>query len=87
MTPLLAHSQNIKKLPGQYYDEETGLHYNFFRYYDPSLGRYIYANPMGAIPSLSSLPIMNLLNISIYYNHSYSYVDENPIALFVVKAC
>ena len=27
------------RLPGQYYDSETGLHYNWFRYYDPSLGR------------------------------------------------
>lgn len=83
----LASPLEIKRLPGQYYDAETNLHYNHFRYYDPSLGKYISANPMGAIPSLSSLPIMNLLNISIYYNHSYSYVDENPIALFVVKAC
>jgi len=33
--------------PGQYYDEETGLHYNYFRYYDPSTGRYITADPLG----------------------------------------
>jgi len=23
------------RFPGQYYDQETGLHYNYFRYYDP----------------------------------------------------
>ncbi len=34
------------RFPGQYYDAETGLHYNFFRYYDPSIGRYISADPM-----------------------------------------
>jgi len=28
------------RLPGQRYDKETGLHYNYFRDYDPSLGRY-----------------------------------------------
>jgi len=29
------------RLPGQYFDAETGLHYNYFRDYDPSGGRYI----------------------------------------------
>jgi len=31
---------NHFRLPGQYYDEETGLHYNYFRYYDSGTGRY-----------------------------------------------
>ena len=35
------------RFPGQYYDAETGLHYNRFRYYDPSIGRYISADPIG----------------------------------------
>jgi RHS repeat-associated protein len=35
------------RLPGQYYDGETGLHYNGMRYYDPILGRYIEADPIG----------------------------------------
>ncbi len=28
------------RFPGQYYDQESGLHYNYFRDYDPSLGKY-----------------------------------------------
>ena len=35
------------RLPGQYYDNETGLHYNYFRYYDPQTGRYITSDPIG----------------------------------------
>lgn len=35
------------RLPGQYYDDETGLHYNYFRYYDPSTGRYTQEDPIG----------------------------------------
>jgi RHS repeat-associated protein len=32
---------------GQYYDRETNLHYNVFRDYDPSIGRYIEFDPIG----------------------------------------
>lgn len=39
-------SQPIR-FQGQYYDEETGLHYNRHRYYDPHLGRFISKDPIG----------------------------------------
>jgi RHS repeat-associated protein len=35
------------RFAGQYYDAETGLHYNWHRYYDPRIGRYITADPRG----------------------------------------
>jgi len=35
----------------QYYDAETGLHYNTMRYYDPELGRYMRPDPMGIEPA------------------------------------
>jgi RHS repeat-associated protein len=35
------------RFPGQYFDEETGLHYNDRRYYDPQTGRYITRDPLG----------------------------------------
>jgi len=37
------------RLPGQYCDVETGLHYNRFRYYDPRLGRYLSPDPLGLL--------------------------------------
>jgi RHS repeat-associated protein len=33
--------------PGHYYDPETALHYNRYRYYDPGLGRYLQTDPLG----------------------------------------
>ena len=35
------------RLQNQYFDEETGLHYNFFRYYEPDTGRFINQDPIG----------------------------------------
>ncbi|MEU7425549.1 putative T7SS-secreted protein [Streptomyces sp. NPDC040750] len=35
------------RFPGQYYDPETGLHYNLFRHYDPETGRYTSPDPLG----------------------------------------
>ena len=54
---------NNVRFPGQYYDEETGLHYNYFRTYDPSTGRYITSDPIGLNGGIST----------------YGYVGQNPL--------
>ncbi|WP_437874585.1 RHS repeat-associated core domain-containing protein [Sorangium sp. So ce513] len=50
------------RFPGQYEDEETGLFYNRYRYYDPELGRYISPDPIRLQGSL----------------HAYTYAGNRP---------
>ena len=35
------------RLPGPYFDDEAGLHYNLFRYYAPECGRFVSQGPTG----------------------------------------
>jgi RHS repeat-associated protein len=42
------------RLQGQYHDDETGLNYNRFRYYEPEAGRYVSPDPIGLLGGVNS---------------------------------
>lgn len=46
--------RNPIRFQGQYLDDETGLHYNRHRYYDPDGARYITADPIGLLGGLNA---------------------------------
>jgi RHS repeat-associated protein len=57
--------ENNFRFPGQYYDKETGLHYNYYRYYDSKSGRYLRPDPIGLSgtdPNLYGYVLNNPLN-------------------------
>jgi RHS repeat-associated protein len=57
---------NNMRFPGQYFLIEAGLHYNWYRHYDPTIGRYIQPDPLGFVdgPSVyayvSSAPVQTI---------------------------
>jgi RHS repeat-associated protein len=52
------------RFPGQYYDAQTQLYYNYFRDYDPEIGRYVQSDPIGLNGGLNR----------------YEYTEGNPIS-------
>ena len=58
--------ENNLRFPGQYEDVETGLHYNWWRYYDSSIGRYFSPDPLGMKEGVNLyLYVSNKLNNAI----------------------
>lgn len=69
--PVPTGPENNLRFPGQYFDSETGLHYNWNRYYEPGTGRYLRVDPVG---------IEGGINL-------YVYTDNNAINLIDTMGC
>ncbi|MEU9915162.1 DUF6531 domain-containing protein [Streptomyces sp. NPDC051001] len=70
-----ANAYTPLRFPGQYADPETGLHYNFFRHYDPDVARYTTPDPFGLAPAPNPMA---------YVHNPHTWSD--PLGL-VPKAC
>ncbi len=60
---------NPLRFAGQYYDSETGLHYNYFRYCDAEVGRYVMSDPIGLRGGINT----------------YNYVGNKPVVFIDIK--
>ncbi|WP_279721360.1 RHS repeat-associated core domain-containing protein [Chromobacterium haemolyticum] len=69
--------RNPFRFQGQYQDEESGLHYNRHRYYDPEIGRFISRDPIG---------LMGGINIHSYAPNPVEWVDPAGLAGYKIKA-
>ncbi|WP_275463683.1 putative T7SS-secreted protein [Streptomyces noursei] len=59
------------RFPGQYFDPESGLHYNYYRYYDPEIGRYASVDPLGIAPAFNPVS---------YVHNPHTWFDQLGLA-------
>jgi RHS repeat-associated protein len=81
------------RFPGQYYDAETGKNYNYFRDYDPTIGRYIESDPIGLLGLKKKADQLSKLYwymstgemsdkpipFALPFLNPYAYSNQNPI--------
>ncbi|WP_433914252.1 RHS repeat-associated core domain-containing protein [Escherichia coli] len=81
--------QQLIRLPGQQYDEESGLYYNRHRYYDPLRGRYITQDPIGLkggwnLYTYPLSPVNSMVPLGLYEFKSKN-IDD--IGIFALAMC
>ncbi len=75
-TVTVSQVENNLRFPGQYYDSESGLHYNYHRYYDVETGRYLRVDPIG---------MRGGINVYVYAEDSpINFIDYNGLTVTCV---
>jgi len=69
--------RNPIRFQGQYWDEETGLHYNRYRYFDPISGRFVSEDP---------IKLRGGLNLQLYAANAILWVDPLGLAGYTAKS-
>ncbi|WP_260608114.1 RHS repeat-associated core domain-containing protein [Xanthomonas cerealis] len=68
---LISIAENCLRFQGQYYDFETGLHYNRYRYYESAAGQYVSRDPVGLVGGM---------NCHSYVQNPFAWID--PLGLW-----
>ncbi|EMA3755642.1 RHS repeat protein, partial [Salmonella enterica] len=87
------HLEQLIRLPGQQYDEESGLHYNRHRYYSPGQGRYITQDPVGLAGGLNpyTYPLNPVIKVdplglsSFISNMGYGVGERSSLGLYMCE--
>ena len=77
------------RMQGQHYDEESGLHYNRHRYYDPMQGRYITQDPIGLRGgwNLYAYPLDPVLGRDPLGLETNQFESADKAALYAIRMC
>ena len=65
------------RLQNQYADRETGLHYNFFRYYEPDVGRFVNQDPIG---------LMGGMNLYQFAPNTQQWIDHLGLDVNIIRS-
>ncbi|EOA1178203.1 RHS repeat-associated core domain-containing protein [Salmonella enterica] len=87
-----AHLEQVIRLLGRQYEEESGLYYSQHRYYNPGQGRYITQDPIGLTGGWNLYtyplnPIVNIDPLTLSDIPIYKFNSQDEVALFAIKMC